>query len=87
LLPQGFSEPLNARVSQFVDLDWCNSFDHLSDIMSNHVASKVFADKSVLCLGPDFVPLSKSKKVMNPYLLLNGGLFTDLPPFPLVDYE
>ena len=47
-----------------VDLDWGNSTEHLSDIMSNPVASKLFAGESVLCLGPEFVPLpSKGKKV------------------------
>jgi len=57
LLPAGFCDPLNARVSQMVDLDWGNSTEHLSDIMSNLVASKLFADQSILCVAPEFVPL------------------------------
>jgi hypothetical protein len=56
LLPQGTSQTLDARVSQFVDLDWCNSTDHLTDIMKNKVASKLFDGSSILCLGADFVP-------------------------------
>jgi hypothetical protein len=64
MLPQGFSEHLNARVSQLVDLDWGNSIHHLTDIMSNQVASKLFADQSVLCFSVDFVPLPKGKKVI-----------------------
>ncbi|KAG2157211.1 hypothetical protein DEU56DRAFT_722795 [Suillus clintonianus] len=57
LLPAGFSETLSARVSQLVDLDWGNCKEHLSDIMSNTVASKLFSGKTVLCLGADLVPL------------------------------
>ncbi|KAJ8586088.1 hypothetical protein M405DRAFT_853446 [Rhizopogon salebrosus TDB-379] len=57
LLPAGFSEQLSARVSQLVDLDWGNCKEHLSDIMSNMVASKLFSEKTILCLGADFVPL------------------------------
>ena len=56
LLPQGYSALFRARVSQFVDLDWCNSPEHLQDIMANQVARKPFADKSILCIGPDFMP-------------------------------
>lgn len=57
LLPAGFSETLSARVSQLVDLDWGNCKEHLTDIMSNTVASKLFSGKTVLCLGADLVPL------------------------------
>ena len=63
LLPAGFCESLHARVSQMVDLDWGNSTEQLSDIMFNQVASKLFSHNSVLCLGADFVPLLKGKKV------------------------
>ncbi|KDQ60986.1 hypothetical protein JAAARDRAFT_125032 [Jaapia argillacea MUCL 33604] len=61
LLPAGFSEPLNARVSQMVDLDWGNSFEHVREIMANPVAAKLLSDLSVLCLSPDFVPLATTK--------------------------
>ncbi|KAG2158219.1 uncharacterized protein EDB93DRAFT_1077479 [Suillus bovinus] len=57
LLPAGFSETLSARVSQLVDLDWGNCKEHLADIMSNTVASKLFSGKTLLCLGSDLVPL------------------------------
>lgn len=56
-------DKFEARVSQLVDLDWGNSTEHLSEIMSNPVASKLFEEKSVLCIGVDFVPLPKGKKV------------------------
>jgi len=47
-----------------VDLDWGTTFDHLTEIMSNNVASKLFSDKSVLVLGPEyFPPPAKGKKV------------------------
>ena len=46
-----------------VDLDWGNCTEHLSHIMSNPVASKLFSKKSVLCLGSDLVPLPKGKRV------------------------
>lgn len=39
-----------------VDLDWGNSTEHLTDILSNTVASKLFTDKSILCIAPDFLP-------------------------------
>jgi hypothetical protein len=57
LLPAGFSETLSARVSQLVDLDWGNCKEHLTDIMSNTVASKLLSGKTILCLGSDLVPL------------------------------
>ena len=64
LLPAGFSEHLNARVSQMVDMDWGNSIHYLTDVTANLVAPKVFADKSILCISPDFVPSKqKGKKV------------------------
>lgn len=63
LLPAGFCESLGARVSQMVDWDWGNSTDQLTDIMDNQVASKLFAPLSILCVGPEFVPAAKSKRV------------------------
>ncbi|KAH7913741.1 hypothetical protein BJ138DRAFT_1133891 [Hygrophoropsis aurantiaca] len=62
LLPAGFSEPLNARISQLIDMDWGNSLEHVTEIMSNLAASKLFTDKSILCLGAEFVPTPKSRK-------------------------
>ena len=48
-----------------VDLDWGTTFDHLADIMSNDVATKLFSSKSVLVLGPEyFPPPAKGKKVL-----------------------
>jgi hypothetical protein len=49
-----------------VDLDWGNCTDHLSDIMSNPVASKLFRNNSILCLGADFVPLTTKGKRVGP---------------------
>ncbi|KAH9935032.1 BRCT domain-containing protein [Fomitopsis serialis] len=62
LLPAGFCESLDARVSQLVDLDWGNSDEHLRDITGNQVASKLFANKRILCVAPDYVPIAKAKK-------------------------
>jgi hypothetical protein len=64
LLPAGYSDSLGARVTQMVDLDWGTTLDHLTGIMSNNVATKLFSKKSVLVLGPEYFPLpTKGKKV------------------------
>jgi hypothetical protein len=64
LLPAGYSDSLGARVTQMVDLDWGTTLDHLTGIMSNNVATKLFSKKSVLVLGPEYFPLpAKGKKV------------------------
>ncbi|KAM5535165.1 hypothetical protein V8D89_011101 [Ganoderma adspersum] len=62
LLPAGYSEQLEARVSQMVDIDWGTSDHHLTDVAANKVASKVFAEMTILCISADFVPSKKSKK-------------------------
>ncbi|KAI0256789.1 hypothetical protein BJV78DRAFT_1117205 [Lactifluus subvellereus] len=63
LLPAGYSDSLGARVTQMVDLDWGTTLDHLTGIMSNNVATKLFSKKSVLVLGPEyFPPPAKGKK-------------------------
>lgn len=67
LLPAGSSEKLLTRVSQMVDVEWGTCTEHLSDIMSNPVASKLFTKKSILCYGTEFIPLPR-KKVMLPSL-------------------
>jgi hypothetical protein len=47
-----------------VDLDWGTTLDHLTGIMSNNVATKLFSKKSVLVLGQEYFPLpAKGKKV------------------------
>jgi hypothetical protein len=64
LLPAGYSDSLGARVTQMVDLDWGTTLDHLTGIMSNNVATKLFSKKSVLVLGQEYFPLpAKGKKV------------------------
>ncbi|KAI0306486.1 hypothetical protein B0F90DRAFT_1665773 [Multifurca ochricompacta] len=63
LLPAGYSDSLGARVTQMVDLDWGTTLDHLTGIMSNNVATKLFSNKSILVLGQDyFPPPAKGKK-------------------------
>ncbi|KAI0302130.1 hypothetical protein BC826DRAFT_987384 [Russula brevipes] len=63
LLPAGYSDSLEARVTQMVDLDWGTTLDHLTSILSNNVPTKLFAGKSVLVLGPQyFPPPAKGKK-------------------------
>ena len=67
LLPAGFSDHSNARVSQLVDLDWGNSKQHLTEITANLVPPKVFERRSILCISPQFVPCrQKGKKVCGP---------------------
>jgi len=49
-----------------VDLDWGTTLDHLTGIMSNTVATKLFSQKSVLVLGPEyFPPPAKGKRGMS----------------------
>ncbi|KDR81687.1 hypothetical protein GALMADRAFT_239810 [Galerina marginata CBS 339.88] len=62
MLPQGYSSALGARPSQQVDVDWGNSIHQLKDIMSNSVACKLFANKNILCVGPEMVPSPKGKR-------------------------
>ncbi|KAI0748118.1 hypothetical protein C8Q80DRAFT_717960 [Daedaleopsis nitida] len=62
MLPAGFAEPLNARVSQMVDLDWGNSHNQVKDIRENLVAAKVFAEQSILCVSSSFVPCRQKGK-------------------------
>ncbi|KAH7889377.1 hypothetical protein F5I97DRAFT_1800278 [Phlebopus sp. FC_14] len=65
LLSAGYSDALGARISQLVDLDWGNCIEYLTDIMFNRVASKPFAQKSFLCVGPDLVPLPPQRNRKN----------------------
>jgi hypothetical protein len=66
LLPAGYSDSLGAKVSQMVDLNWGKTLDYLTAIMSNNVATKLFSEKSVLVLGPEyFPPPAKGKKVLH----------------------
>jgi hypothetical protein len=44
-------------------MDWGNSYHHLTKIMTNMVPCKVFAQKTILCVGRDMVPHSKGKRV------------------------
>lgn len=64
LLPAGYSDVLGARISQLVDLDWGNCSEYLHDISSNRAAPKIFSKKTFLCIGAEFVPLHRSKKVL-----------------------
>jgi len=73
LLPQGYALALNARVSQFVDLDWCNSPEHLLQIMSNTVAPKPLKDKSILCIDADYLPEKKNLAAPIPRIILAMG--------------
>ncbi|KAI0054163.1 hypothetical protein FA95DRAFT_43641 [Auriscalpium vulgare] len=57
LLPAGSSETLNACLSQLVDLDWGATPEHLTDIMKNSVAPKIFAGKSILVVGAEYFPV------------------------------
>ncbi|KAF9484732.1 hypothetical protein BDN70DRAFT_872278 [Pholiota conissans] len=62
LLPQGYSDALKARLSQQIDIDWGNSIHHLTDIMNNPVARKLYTGKSILCVGHDMICPPKTKR-------------------------
>ncbi|KAF9464783.1 hypothetical protein BDZ94DRAFT_1320898 [Collybia nuda] len=65
MLPQGFSETLNARPTQQVDIDWGTSVRHLREIMENAVPCKLLKNMSVLCVGAELVPQPKGKTLPN----------------------
>jgi hypothetical protein len=69
---------LDARPSQQIDVDWGNSVHQLKHIMSNTVASKLFAEKSILCVGPEMVPQPKGKRVCSISLVTTYLSHTDL---------
>jgi hypothetical protein len=72
LLSAGYSDSLGARVTQMVDLDWGTTLDHLTGIMSNNVATKLFSKKSVLVLGPEYFPLPTKGKKVHSFFALDG---------------
>ncbi|KAL0946611.1 hypothetical protein HGRIS_012808 [Hohenbuehelia grisea] len=61
LLSQGFSEALEGRVSQMIDLDWGTDSICVTHIMSNKIPPKIFKGYSVLCLGEDLMPPAPSR--------------------------
>ncbi|KAJ7449899.1 hypothetical protein FB451DRAFT_1343040 [Mycena latifolia] len=65
LLPSGFSETRNCRVSQWLNADFGEDVDDIKDIMNNPVAHKVFRDKKILCVGAEVITFSKGKKNAN----------------------
>jgi hypothetical protein len=73
LLPQGYAHSLHARVSQFVDLDWCNSSEHLQQIMNNPVAPKPLKGQSILCIHRDFLPDGRGQAAAVPRIILAMG--------------
>jgi hypothetical protein len=79
MLPQGYSAVLKARPSQQVDVDWGNSVHQLLDIMNNTVACKLFAGKSILCVGADMLCHPKGKRVS--LFLLSAVHFIQLSHF------
>ncbi|EKM82613.1 hypothetical protein AGABI1DRAFT_104539 [Agaricus bisporus var. burnettii JB137-S8] len=61
LLPQGRPNAIDVQPSQQIDLNWGNRTEHLSELMTNPVAPRILKDQSILCVGPDMTPKSKSK--------------------------
>ncbi|KAI0670390.1 hypothetical protein C8Q78DRAFT_1079362 [Trametes maxima] len=55
LLPAGFSDHLNTRISQLVDVDFGSCDEQLTEIARNPVPAKVFSGKKILCIAPQFV--------------------------------
>ncbi|GAW01150.1 hypothetical protein LENED_002730 [Lentinula edodes] len=58
LLPKGIDNytSQNVRLSQSVNLDWGMMPEHLTNIMDNPYAQKLFSGSSVLCVGDDYIP-------------------------------
>ncbi|KAF5377049.1 hypothetical protein D9757_007703 [Collybiopsis confluens] len=59
LLPHGmYNSPLagDVRLSQSVNLAWGSKPEHLSNIMENPTASKLFKSLSILCVGDNYIP-------------------------------
>ncbi|KAG5220878.1 DNA repair protein [Salix suchowensis] len=56
-IKEGFVEPLEANVSQFVDTLWCSTSEHLRHIMDNKVPHKILKNKTALCVGRDLIPV------------------------------
>ncbi|KAJ3842493.1 hypothetical protein F5878DRAFT_576789 [Lentinula raphanica] len=57
LLPKGYDTPTsNVMLSQFLNLDWGSTPEHLTNIMDNPYAHKLFAGMNVLCVGDDYIP-------------------------------
>ncbi|KAJ6596981.1 hypothetical protein DFH09DRAFT_1133295 [Mycena vulgaris] len=76
LLPSGFSESRNCRVTQFVNADWGEDADDIKDIMNNPVAFKVFKGKKILCIGAEVLTVTKGRKNGNlavPRIMLAMG--------------
>ncbi|KAL4261295.1 BRCT domain-containing protein [Pleurotus pulmonarius] len=61
LLAQGFVEPLEANVSQYVDTLWCSTSEHLRHIMDNKVPHKILKNKTALCVGRELIPIQGKK--------------------------
>ncbi|KAF4614521.1 hypothetical protein D9613_003123 [Agrocybe pediades] len=55
LLPVGWSDSLGANPSQYINLNWGETFDHVEKITSNPFGIRLFAGKSFLCVGPCLV--------------------------------
>ncbi|KAJ7709817.1 hypothetical protein B0H17DRAFT_1029359 [Mycena rosella] len=62
LLPAGFSESHNCRVTQFVNADWGDDPDDIKKIMGNPVTHKVFSGKTILYIGPEVLTATKGRK-------------------------
>lgn len=67
LLPAGFSDELNARVSQLVDLNWGESIEHLTEILTNSVALKLLSEMSFLIIGDDHLRSTARGKAVRHY--------------------
>ena len=59
LLAAGFNVQLHYRMSQLVNLDWGEEDRHLERIMYSVAPVKVFSDKNILVISPDFMPQVK----------------------------
>ncbi|KAJ3743301.1 hypothetical protein EV360DRAFT_90257 [Lentinula raphanica] len=64
LLPKGYDIPMyNVVLSQFLNLERGSTPEHLTNIMDNPYAHKLFAGTNVLCVGDDYIPEEHEKRM------------------------
>ncbi|KAJ7774929.1 hypothetical protein B0H16DRAFT_80035 [Mycena metata] len=73
LLPSGFSDVHQCRVSQFVNMDWGEGSEDMKEILNNPVAHKAFKDNKILCVSRDVLNASGKNAAIPPILLCMGA--------------
>ncbi|KAJ7046880.1 hypothetical protein C8F04DRAFT_1062013 [Mycena alexandri] len=73
LLPSGFSDVYQSRVSQFVNMDWGEGSEDMKEIINNPVAHKAFKGNKILCVSRDVLNASGKNSTIPPILLCMGA--------------